>query len=503
MLASRLTEDPNVSVLVLEAGGDQRGILETKIPLTFSKLFHGPNDWDYYTSPQPQVQNRELYWPRGKLIGGSSSMNAMMYHHCSHSDFDEWEQKFGCKGWGYSDIQPYIRRAEKFTPNVNRPAIDLTHRGDSGVWQTGYSHLTEIGERGFLESCYEVGIPENPDINTPNGTCGATRFQTFIDSKGQRSSAATAYLPQEVINRKNLDIAVHARVSRVLFDDNDAGNGEPRAVGVEVQTIQDGPKYHVGASKEVLLCGGSINSPQTLKLSGIGPRAELEKHGIKVIQDLPHVGEHLKDHFCTSGILCKANPSHTLDYLTSDIKAIPSLLRWLVTGGGPVTSNVGEAAAFIRAADPPFKVSGPEVVDHGSGGVGPDIEIIGAPLAYVNHGADKAPAGTGVYSLVPIGVRPQSEGNITLKSANVFDSAVIDPKYWTDEADNDRKVMLVGLRVCLKIIRSDALKKYLEPVERNDDPNSYFWPYSSSNIDAITDDQLLQWMGKTAFTLYQ
>jgi choline dehydrogenase len=303
-------------------------------------------------------------------------------------------------------------------------------------------------------------------------------------------------LSQDVINRKNLDIAVHAYVNRVLFEGNEA-------VGIEVQKTRDGPKYHIGAKKEVILCGGTINTPQLLKLSGIGTKAELEKHNIKVVKELSAVGEHLKDHFCTSGILCKAKPGYTLDYLTNDIKAIPSLLRWFLTGGGPVTSNVGEAAAFLRSADPPVKVGGEKVVDYGSGGIGPDIEIIGSPLAYVNHGADKAPPGTDVYSLVPIGLRPQSEGTITLKSDNVFDAAIIDPKYWSDKDDNDRKVLLVGLRVCLKIIRSEALKKYLEPVETNDDPDSYFWPYSASDDDAITDDQLRKWMGKTAFTLYQ
>lgn len=293
-----------------------------------------------------------------------------------------------------------------------------------------------------------------------------------------------------------MDIAVHVRVTRVLFDGD-------KAVGVELQSARDGPLYHVGAAKEVIICGGTINTPQTLKLSGIGPKSELEKHGIKVIKDSPAVGEHLKDHFCTSGFLCKAKSGYTLDYLTSDIKAIPSLVRWLVTGGGPVTSNVAEAAAFIRTVEPPFPVKGEKPKDYGSGGVGPDLEIIGAPLAYVNHGAEPAPSGTSVYSLVPIGIRPRSEGSITLKSKDVFDAPIIDPKYWSDADDNDRKVLLVGLRVCMKIIKSEALGKYLEPVPTNDDPESYWWPYSSSNIDAITDDQLRQWMGKTAFTLYQ
>ncbi|MCO5602790.1 hypothetical protein L7F22_056928 [Adiantum nelumboides] len=504
VLASRLSEDPQKSVLVLEAGKDCTGILETKIPLTFSKLFHGEHDWDYYTTPQPKVDGRSLYWPRGRMIGqcpysllliscvfslhtngieeltpscstgGSSSMNAMMYHHGSHSDYDEWAQ-LGCKGWGYKDLSHYMRKSERFTPNKNRPLIDALHRGDSGNWHTGYSYLTEVGEKGFLGACKDVGIDYNADINTAAGSMGVTRFQTFIDAKGQRSSAATAYLPGK------------------------------KAVGVELLQKKGSQRYHVAANSEVILCGGAINSPQTLLLSGIGPREELERLGISVVHENNSVGRHLLDHFCTSGILCKAKPQHTLDYLGSDIKAIPSLVRWLLTGSGPLTSNVGEIAAFVRASDWQSKVGKGQlnVEDFSSGGKSADsadIEIIGAPLAYIDHGAGKPPGGESCYSMVPIGLRPQSEGTITLKTDDVFDHPAIDPKYWTVE--NDVNVLIVGIRICLKLMRSPVLQEYLEPVPANDDPEHFWWPYSSSDPDAITDEQLKAWMTKTAFTLY-
>lgn len=502
VLASRLSEDHNVNVLVLEAGGDNRGVLETKIPLTFGKLFHGENDWDYYTTAQENVANRQCYWPRGRMIGGSSSMNAMMSHTCDRQDFDEWRDKFGCEGWGYNDLVPYMRKSEKFTPNPNRPAISTEHRGDSGPWQTGYSYLTEIGSEGFLGGCQEAGIPYNEDINTPNGTLGCTRFQSFIDAKGQRSSAATAYLPQEVLNRPNLDVAIKVLTTRILFDTEDKST--PKAIGVEIKGSRDGPIYEVFAKQEVLLCGGTINTPQTLLLSGIGPKEQLQQHGIPVLKHNTAVGANMKDHFCTSGIICKAKSGTCLDYLTSDIKALPSLVRWLVTGGGPVTSNVGETAAFFRSVSPP-NISIPpssRPKDYGSGKIGPDIEIIGAPLMYVHHGEEKAPAGTDVFTFGPVGIRPQSSGTITLKSKDPYDHPIIDPKYWSDPEDNDRKVLLVGVRVCLKIMRTEAMKKYLIPVEPNDDVDSYWWPYSSSNIEAITDDQLHKWMTRTAFTLY-
>ena len=165
----------------------------------FPKLFHTEHDWDYYTVEQPGLASRRLYWPRGRVIGGSTSMNAMMYHHCSPSDFDEWASEHGCDGWSYDSLAPYLRRMEKFTPNSARPTIDVEHRGSSGYWQTGYSWLSEIVDKGFVPACEEAGIPGNANVNSRAGSLGVTRFQSFIDPKGQRSSLATAYLSPSVL----------------------------------------------------------------------------------------------------------------------------------------------------------------------------------------------------------------------------------------------------------------------------------------------------------------
>ena len=420
ILASKLSEDPKVSVLVLEAGGNN-SMLETKAPLLFSKLFHTEHDWDYSTVPQQNVANRKLYWPRGRMLGGSSSMNAMIYHHCSKSDFDEWSSEHGCTGWGYNDIAPYFRRMENFTINPNRPAINMEHRGKGGDWQTGYSYLSEIVEDGFLPACVEAGIAANEDINTVNGSMGVTRLQSFIDSKGQRSSMATAYLPNSVRQRPNLYVATKAHVTRVLFDT--ITTDTPTAIGVEFQTKKGGEKYQVHAKREVILASGAINTPQLLKLSGIGPEEELKKHNLPTIKVSEAVGTNLKDHLCASGIMCKTKPGYTLDYLTSDIKAIPSLIRWLITGGGPLASNVGEAGAFIRVVDHPASTCAEEnkPKDYGSGGVGPDIELLCAPLAYIHHGEENARPGESVFGLVPISLRPQSSGTVTLKSDDPFE----------------------------------------------------------------------------------
>ncbi|GMG23025.1 unnamed protein product [Aspergillus oryzae var. brunneus] len=437
VLASKLSEDPNVSVLLLEAGGDNTGVTESKMPLGFGKLLHTEHDWNYYTVEQPGLASRRLYWPRGRLIGGSTSINAMMYHHCSKSDFDEWASHYGCQGWSYDDLAPYFKRMERFTPNPNRPRIDLQHRGNAGEWQTGYSWLTEIGEKGFLPACYDVGIPAVEDINTPGGTLGATRFQTFIDSNGQRSSLATAYLTPEVRKRPNLFIACHAHVTKLLFDR--LSGDEPTAIGAEFQKQRGGELFEVHARREVILSGGAVNTPQLLLLSGIGPRDELEKHGIPVVRANDAVGKNLKDHLVTTTVMCKAKAGTTLDYLGSPLRAFPSLARWMLLGGGPLTNNVGETAAFIRSWEHhPFPGSSSErnpPKDYTSGSIGPDVEIIGVPTGFIHHGEEPPMDGA---SRVPV----------------------------------------------------------------NDDPWSYWWPYSSSDIDRITDDQLLRWMDEKAFTLY-
>lgn len=420
VLASKLSEDRDVSVLLLEAGGDNTKVLETKIPLMFSKLFHSDHDWDYYTVEQEAVASRRMYWPRGRIIGGSSSMNAMMYHHCSSSDFDEWVSVHGCKGWGYEDLVPHLRVMENFTPNSARPAIDEANRGSLGKWQTGYSWLSQIVEDGFLPACDDVGIPPNSDINTADGSLGVTRFQSFIDKKGQRSSLATAFLPPEVMKRPNLYVACGAHVTKILFDR--ISGSKPTAIGAEFQVSRGGQRYQMHAKREVILAAGSVNTPQTLMLSGIGPEEELRKHEISPVYANGNVGKQLKDHLCSNGVLCKAKTGSTLDYLANDVKAIPALVQWLLFGTGPLTSNVGEAAAFVRTFEYEFPGStGAAPKDYTSGDQAPDLEIIGAPIAFIHHGEEQPLDDANVFSLAPVGLRPQSSGRIGLRSSDVFD----------------------------------------------------------------------------------
>ncbi|KAG5951610.1 hypothetical protein E4U53_002686 [Claviceps sorghi] len=500
VLANQLSEDEDVSVLVLEAGGDNTKVLETKIPLMFPKLYHGEYDWDYYTVEQRAVASRRMYWPRGRILGGSTSINAMTYHHCSASDFDEWVSEHGCRGWGYPDLAPYFKSMEKFTPNLARPAIDMAARGRDGSWHTGYSWLSQIVEDGFLPACESAGIPPREDINTVKGSLGVTRTQTFIDNQGRRSSLATAFLPPEVLRRPNLYVACGAHVTRILFDR--IHMSKPTAIGVEFQASKHGELFQVHAKKEVILSAGAVNTPQTLMLSGIGPEEQLKRHGISVVQANDNVGNHLKDHLCSNAVSCKAKDGTTLDYLFSHLKAMPALARWLVFGTGPLTSNAGEAAAFVRTFEHQFVGSDVVPEDYTSGKDAPDLEILGIPMAFIHHGEEKAIDSASIFSLVPAALRPRSSGSITLRSLDPFDHPIIDPMYFTDENDNDKKVLIAGLRLCLRIMRSPALQKYLDPVPVNDDPTSYWWPYSCSDIDAVTDEQLGKYIVERAFTLY-
>lgn len=418
ILASKLSEDPRTSVLLLEAGGDNTSVLQSKVPLMFPTLFHTEHDWDYSTCEQPGLASRKLYWPRGRMLGGSTSMNAMIYHHASKSDFDEWAVRHGCEGWSYDDLQPYFRAMERFTPNAARPAIGAKHRGGKGHWETGYSWLSEMGDKGFLPACEDAGIPLTADINTPEGTLGATRLQTFIDPKGQRSSFATAYLTPEVRKRSNLTIACGAQVTRLLMDR--LSNPTPAVIGVEFQTKRGGELFEVHARKEVILSGGAVNTPQILLLSGIGPEEELNKHGIPIVKANESVGKNLKDHLVPTAINCKAKPGTTLDYLGNPLRALPALARWMVLGSGPLTHNAGEAAAFIRSFEHQFPGRATPK-DNTSGETGPDVEIVGAPMAFIHHGEEPAPAGVNVFTLGCCCLRPESKGTITLQSKDAFE----------------------------------------------------------------------------------
>lgn len=288
--------------------------LPSRIPAANPQLLESAVDWGLETEPEPEMHNRKMAWPRGKCLGGCSSINAMyvaslcfslddkltfcllllrMYIRGPAADYDEWATKYGATGWSWGDLKPYFDKSENFTPSKSWE-IDTSKHGKGGPWQIRYADSLSNIMPSFLNGARNIGIPVIKDINAgQNGMIGATRVQAFIDSEGRRSSAASAYLTDDVIARKNLKISVGMTVTRVIMQKG--ADGVPVAKGVELSGGAHMPvRYRVKANKDVILAAGAVHTPHLLKLSGVGPKEELQQHGIKVVKDLPGVGNNLQ-----------------------------------------------------------------------------------------------------------------------------------------------------------------------------------------------------------------
>jgi choline dehydrogenase len=412
VLVARLSEDAGREVLLLEAGGPDRR-REIRIPAAFSKLFQTEVDWNYSTEPQAQLAGRRVYWPRGKVLGGSSSLNAMMAIPGHAADYDRWAE-LGADGWGWAATEPYLARVEA--------TLALQELRDPNP-------LT----LAFLEAAAEAGIPPSPRL-APTALEGV-RLTPVTQRRGRRWSAADAYL-RPALRRPNLEVATGAHVTRVLF----AGR---RAVGVEF--VRRG-RTEVVRARDVVLAGGAVNSPQLLLLSGVGPAAELERHGIPLVHELPGVGRHLEDHL-SSGILVESPTPHSL----YDAERPREILRWLLLRKGKLSSSVAEAAAFVR--------SRPELA-------APDVEILFAPVLFEEEGL-APPRGHG-FTLAVVLLQPRSSGTISLRSADPFEPPAIDPRYLRDA--DDLRTLVRGLELARRIAGMPALARLsgaeLEPGEK-------------------------------------
>ena len=276
VMAARLSEDPKVHVALLEAGGpdDRR---EIHIPAAFSKLFKSSLDWNYSTEPQEHLHGRSLYWPRGKVLGGSSSINAMIYIRGNAEDYNAWEAR-GNPGWSFEEVLPYFLKSE----DQARGKSEL--HGMGGPLRVEDLRTVNPLSRAFVEAAIAAGLPANPDFNGARQD-GVGIYQV-TQKRGARQSAADAFL-RPAQTRANLTVVPFAHATQIVLEGN-------RATGVEY--VSNGQEYTVHADREVILCGGAVNSPQLLMLSGIGPAEELARHGIEVALDLPGVGENLQDH---------------------------------------------------------------------------------------------------------------------------------------------------------------------------------------------------------------
>ena len=436
VVASRLSADPRVNVVVLEAGPmDEDKFVH--IPAAFSKLFRGPLDWDYLTEPQKEVGGREIYWPRGKVLGGSSSMNAMMWVPGFPADYDEWAQHAG-QDWDYAHLRPYFDRAEDGALIISE---QRSPRASTAAWL-----------RAAEQAGYRVTTPDAPSLD---GFC-----QTAVTQhRGARWSCADAYL-KPVLHRRNLRLRTNATVRRVLI-------GGGRAVGVEFDDAE-GRRHTVWADREVVLCAGAVNTPQLLMLSGIGDQKELSEFGIGVVAHSPEVGKNMLDHLITPlGFEVRG------DSLFAAEKPA-ELANYLLRRRGMLTSNVGEAYGFVR--------SRPELEL-------PDIELIWAPAPFYDEGIGEVVDGHGIAT-GPVLLKPLSTGTVSLRSADPAAKPIIDPRYLSDPDGIDRQAMLAGLRATADIVGSPALRDIVGRILR---------PLHASTLDDETLERALESCSHTLY----
>jgi choline dehydrogenase len=405
-----LSEAPETRVLLLEYGGSDASVF-IQMPSALSIPMNMPKyNWAYETEPEPHLGGRRMHCPRGKVIGGSSSINGLVYVRGNPHDFDRWDSE-GAPGWAYRDLLPYFRRAE------HRAEGGDSYRGDDGPLKTTYGPLKNPLYRTFIEAAKQAGYPETPDINGFQQE-GFGRMDMTVHA-GRRWSAATAYL-KPARHRKNLEIRTHALAEKILFDGK-------RAIGVRY--LQGDRSVSVAANKEVILCGGPINSPQLLKLSGIGAAAELAESGIESLHDLPGVGENLQDHLEFYFQVACTQPVTLFSAMSWFAKGMIGA-RWLLNRDGLGATNHFESCGFIRSR---------------AGIRYPDIQYHFLPLAMSYDGSSLATE-HGFQAHVG-SMRSKSRGWVRLKSTDPRDKPKVQFNYMSHPDD------WTEMRACLRLTR--------------------------------------------------
>lgn len=430
-IASRLSEDPNISVCLLEAGGQGKDIL-IRAPMGVVAMLPGYgkiNNWAFKTVPQPGLNGRQGYQPRGRALGGSSAINAMLYIRGQQQDYDGWAEQ-GCNGWSWNDVLPYFKKAEN---NVN--GADAYH-GDSGPLQVSNQKAPRPISNAFVEANTQMQIREIADFNTGDNE-GAALFQCSIfhspDKNGERCSAAAAYLHPVMDDRTNLTVITKARASKIIFEGK-------RAVGVEYRIGKQA--HRVTAQKEVILSSGAFQSPQLLMLSGVGRSQDLKPHGINMVHDLQGVGQNLQDHLDVI-LAYKTKDTDNIGLgLRAALKLTTEIFKWRKHGNSMVASTIAEAGSFFKSSP---AVERADLQTH-------------FVISIVDDHARKLHFGHG-YSCHVCNLRPYSRGEVFLKSANPMDEPGIDPKFLSDERDLD--IMIKGVKKTRDILQAPAMKKYI------------------------------------------
>ena len=423
VLANRLSADGKKSVLLLEAGPKDTN-LWIHVPLGYGKLFKEKTvNWMYQTEPEPGLDGRSVFQPRGKVLGGSSSINGLLYVRGQHEDYDRWRQH-GNNGWGFDDVLPYFKKAE----DQQRGADDF-HGAGGPLPVSDLGHPDPLSA-AFIAAAAETGLPVNPDFNGASQE-GAGFFQTTT-RRGRRASAAVAYLGS-ARGRGNLRVETSALAQRIVFDGR-------RAVAVEYR--QAGILKTARARKEILISGGAFNSPQLLQLSGVGPADLLRKHGIDVVLDAPGVGHDLQDHLQVR-VVMRCSQAITLnDVVNSPVRKILTGLQYAAFRTGPLTIAAGTSGAFFRTS--------PRLAT-------PDIQIHFLPFSTDKMG-EKLHSFSGFTASV-CQLRPESRGSLRIRSADPAAPPEIRVNYLSTEVD--RTANVEGLKILRKILRAPALGPYV------------------------------------------
>ena len=427
VLANRLSEDAKCSVLLLEAGSPDKK-MEIPIPGAYTKLNRSEVDWAFWTEPQAHIDNRRLFVPRGKTLGGSSSTNAMAYVRGNKEDFNEWAA-LGNTGWSYDEVLPYFKKSE------NNEQFGEPFHGEGGPMNITLSKQPGLLAPIFIEACEECGIPRNIDYNGEE-QIGASMLQ-FNIKKNKRHSTATAFL-KPAMRRSNLTVRTRTQVSRILIEHG-------KAVGVEVMTAHSNSE-RINCSKEVILSAGTIQSPHILMLSGVGDTIELSKQGIDTIHSLPGVGKNLQDHVWTGVSSLATIP--TANSLLKPLNMLKAFVQHLMFKSGPLGNSPIEANAFLKS-DPSL--------------TRPDIQFHFVPLGIADdYSTDIYDMNTfsrqDGFGILAILIRPESRGYIGLKSSKPTDHPVIQPNLLS--TPKDREVLLTALRKSIEVISAKSLAGY-------------------------------------------
>jgi len=408
VLAARLSESGRHQVALLEAG-PRDSYLWIHIPIGYGKtMFHPVYNWGFYTDPDPNMNGRRIYWPRGRGLGGSSSINGLIYIRGQAEDFERWEA-LGNRGWGWSDVRPYFEKVA-----LAHSAIDERH---------------ELME-AIIGAANELGFPANDDFNGERQE-GVGYYQLFT-RKGWRSSSATAYL-RTAERRANLRVETDAHATRILFEGT-------RAVGVRYR--QGSVEKEIRASREVILCAGAIQSPQLLQLSGIGPAGLLQSFKLPVVKDLPGVGENLQDHLQLRVMYKCTKPITTNDDLASWWRSAAIGLKWLLWRKGPLAIGINQGGLFARVLRESKT---------------PDVQFHFATLSAELAGAKPHPWPGFTMSVCQL--RPESRGSVRIRSADPFEPPSMKPNYLSQETD--RKCAVAGLRLARALAGTKSLKPYV------------------------------------------